>query len=131
MTEPSIIEPVMQKDVWDCGIACLQMITGMPYAEVRQHVRAKAPTGLSNAQVKRIAAKVGKPLAYRKELRDDDIGILDLQRSSPSGPEGHFAIYVNGSVFNPADGLWYTDIEAYLTKSRYDVVGVFVRKGQE
>ena len=130
MTEPTIIDPVVQRDVWDCGVSCLQMLLGRPYENIRSCIREKRPTGLSVRQMRSIAKKLGHTLTYSKTYQDDDIGIWDLQRQmlDSKEQEGHFVVYVKDTIYNPAQGQWWTDADAYLKESRYWVEGILRRK---
>jgi ABC-type bacteriocin/lantibiotic exporter with double-glycine peptidase domain len=134
VTDPLSIEPVMQKDVADCGVACLAMLLGESYAAVRATIRQRELDGLSNRQLRRIAHRFGKPLRF---IRNGDlsemVGIVDLQR--PTNPErragaweGHYVVLIKGALYNPADGLIWTDIEAWLAHRRWELLGVFIRK---
>lgn len=139
--EPVIFEPTMQKSVGDCGAACLRMLTGCSYSGVIEafppRVRKKVmDTGMSNRQLRLAARKLGFKLRY-VPLNKAHVGILDLQRlADPADPdgewEGHYAMLAGHTVFNPADGLIWTDIDAFLKTRRWEVVGVFVRtKGED
>lgn len=124
--EPIVIDPIVQKEEWDCGVACLAMLLGRAYADVRARVR-KCPDGLSNRQMMRCAAALGQRLSHRPHVGDDDVGILDLEREINDRWEGHFALYIRGAVYNPASGQLWPDVDTYLQYSRYRVCGIFVR----
>ena len=134
MSDPVVIVPTPQLDTWDCGVACLQMLLGASYQEIRALIRAKKPDGLSVWQLRHIAASLERPLVYRAAVDDDDIGILDLERTvegKASEWEGHYAVYVKGTVYNPAQGQWWTDVGSYLKASRYRIAGILKRKEEE
>ena len=131
MTEPIVIEPIMQKDAADCGVACLAMFLSIPYREARIACPKRVGAdGLSVRQLQNIAKRLGYSLSYSKLYDEEDIGILDLQRLSSDGKdtEGHFALYVKDTVYNPAQGEWWTDADTYLKESRYTVDGILRRK---
>lgn len=129
MTEPVVFEPVVMKDVWDCGVACIAMLTGTPWSEVRKRIRFKQPTGLSVYEVKRICKGLGVPLIARKDVHTDDIGILLLDRVGDNGEhDGHYVLFFNGSIYNPAQNEVWTNPEAYTAKGRWTVVGILKRR---
>lgn len=119
----------MQKDIWDCGVACLQMLLGKSYTDVRACIRQRHPDGLSLRQMKNIAARLGHKMTYRTRVEDDDIGILHVQRPVVPGArrqDGHCVVYVRDTVYNPAQGQWWMDLDAYLKSTRYSVSGILV-----
>lgn len=140
MSDPIVIEPVVQKDQADCGIACLAMVLGLPYQTVsaaipkRSHV---GHNGMSNRQLRNIAKRLGYPLTYIGRGRMfETVGILDLQRlsdptNSRSAWEGHYAVQLKTVLFNPADGAIWTDIDAFLKTRRWELLGVFVRQDRD
>lgn len=133
----------MQKDAGDCAVACLQMLLGKPRTDVlaafpkRIHKRAfNSAEGVSNRQVINAARKLGVTLAYRKGHPDGAVGILDLQRlvdpNDPHGPwEGHYVITANNTCYNPADGMWWVDVDCFFAARRWEPVGVFVHRGRD
>lgn len=134
VVEPTVIEPCIQKDQADCGVACLAMLLGLPY----QQVRDVAPStvghaGMSNRQLRTTARHLGHRLRYHSKIDDDDIGILDLQRPvnalRPAGEwEGHYVLFVRGVIVNPADGTLWTDPAAFCSTRRWEIVGLFSRR---
>lgn len=128
--EPITVKPQMQQDVWDCGLTCLAMLLGETYDTLRPFVRAKKPDGLSTNQLRSIAKKCGKPLVFRTNVDEEDIGILDLERQDPDTGEweGHFAFYARDTVYNPAQGTWWMDTDAFCKEHRWRVVGILRRK---
>lgn len=140
MSEPVVIEPVTQKDVADCGIACLAMVLSLPYQTVSAAFpkrRKVGHNGMSNRQLQNAARKLGHPLKYINEGQMfETVGILDLQRrADPANPkstwEGHYAVQLKNVLFNPADGAIWTDIDAFLKTRRWELLGVFVRQDNE
>lgn len=136
---PLTIQPVMMRDSWDCGVACLEMILAEPYATIRACIREKQPVGLSTRQMLSIARRLGKPLRYTSTVRavldpahlPTTVGILNLDRPIRDGArthEGHFAILLETVLYNPADGLIWTDLDAWLVARRWAIHGLFTRK---
>jgi hypothetical protein len=131
--EPVVIEPIIQKDVWDCGVCCLSMLLGVPYATVRAQIRYKEPVGMSLREIRRVARSLGYSLRLSRTVDHEDIGVLILERQRvegvpKAGIEGHVVMYAKGTLYNPAQGDWWTDVDSYLKKSRYRVVGILKRK---
>ena len=130
---PIVLEIVPQKDVYDCGIACLAMLCGVSWGDVRKQIRFKAPTGLSIYEMKAIAKRLGLPLSQAKNVHTEDIGIMHMHR--PADPnkhdgnwDGHYVVYMKGILYNPAQGQLWTDPYAYVTTGRWEVVGILKRK---
>ena len=135
--EPVAFDPFMQKDASDCGVACLQMMTGLSYEQVLKACPRKAKQeGLSNRQLLNVAKKLGFPLRYIKTTEPGHhVGILDLHR--PADPanrkgewEGHFVMFMRNSLYNPAEGTVWTDVDTFLKTRRWEPLGIFVREGQ-
>jgi hypothetical protein len=124
MTEPVVIEPQMQKDIWDCGVACLAMLLGRSYQEVRACIRFKAPAGMSVYEIRRVAKTLGHPLVFSKIVDHEDIGILILERED----DAHVVLFAKGTLYNPAQGEWWTDVDSYLKRSNYRIVGLLQRR---
>src|SRR5262245_52750758 len=103
MTAPEAVKPEIQLSDWDCGVACLAMLLGVSYADVRRHVRERAhPTGLSDWQIRRIAKKLGKPVQFRRNIDlDEVVGIVWLDRPKDANDpdseiESHVAMVLKG-----------------------------------
>lgn len=130
INEPIVIEPIMQKDAADCGVACLAMLLSIPYREARSVCPKKVGSdGLSVRQMQNIAKRLGCALSYSKLYDEEDIGIFDLQRAGDDNDtEGHYVVFVKDTVYNPAQGEWWTDADTYLKESRYTVDGILRRK---
>ena len=129
MSDPVVIDPIMQMDTADCGVACLAMILSAPYREVRIACPKKVGSeGLSYRQMQNVAKRLGHSLTYTKLYDEEDIGILGLQRPSSDGTEDHWVVYVKDTIYNPAQGQWWTDADAYLKESRYTVDGILKRR---
>ena len=132
MTEPVVIAPVLMKDVGDCFICCLSMLTGRPYADVYAAIpRRKKGTALTDGlpvtDVCRVAKRLGFPLRYHTfgEEEERAIGILVLHRTY--GSDMHMVMYAKRTLIHPGDGLWYTDLDAYLKKYNWRVEGFLWR----
>lgn len=136
MNEPVVLQPVMQQDIADCGVACLVMMTGLSYAQVLAAFskRAKVSSnGMSRRQLMRAAKKLGFPLRFVKNGDlSNMVGIADLQRyANPDNPaegyEEHLVIVAKGVLYNPAEGLLWTDIDSYFKTRRWVPLGMYVR----
>lgn len=123
------IELIMQKSDNDCGIACLAMLLGVSYADVRQaapRTFTEKSAGLTTQQILRIARKLGHTLRLSKDFTGHDIGIIDLDRAVKDGP-CHVAMFLKGTIYTSASGLLYTDVDAYLTTHKFTVLGLIRR----
>jgi hypothetical protein len=128
---PIALEPVVMKDVGDCAIACLRMLTGLPYEAVFQALPKRLQgsalhAGLSNASILAVARKLKFPLVYRSITNPDDlpetIGILDLHRHK----EGHVVVWLKNVLYNPADAFIWTDVETFLATRGWTLAGIFL-----
>jgi len=127
--QPLVMEPVMQKFTWDCGIACLQMLTGQSYVDIRKKIRYKMPVGLSLRELRSVSKRLGFPLSFSKEVDHDDVGILFLVHSlDPT--DGHVVVFAKGTIYNPAQGQWWTDVDSYLAQTGYEKRGILQRRDQ-
>ena len=125
--QPLVIEPVMQKYTWDCGIVCLQMLTGAPYIEIRKKIRYKMPVGMSLREMKSVSKRLGFPLSFSKEVDHDDVGILILTHSL-NLTDAHAVMFAKGTIYNPAQGQWWMDVDSYLAQTGYEKLGILQRK---
>jgi hypothetical protein len=123
--DPVVIEPIMQKDIADCAVAALAMYLGLSYQHVfsvipkRAHVGSE---GLSRRQRQHVARKCGWRLKAKAAVDEDDIGLLELER--PDKSARHIAVYAKGTIYDPACGLWFTDLDAYLRERNWTIVGL-------
>jgi hypothetical protein len=134
------IELVMQRNGADCGPACLAMLLNVPYATVvealpkRGRARALRDEGYSTMQLARAATRLGRKTRYINQGEVfETVGILSLQRpvdpTKPTGThEGHFVLQLKDTLYNPADGLIWTDIESFLKTRRWEVLGVIINE---
>ena len=64
-SDPVAIDPIVQKDSTDCGIAAIAMLLGRPYADVFQVAQKVAPNsqqqGLWTTEIKKICEQLGAP----------------------------------------------------------------------
>ena len=129
MTEPLVIEPRMQKDTWDCAPMCLSMLLGVPYAIILEQFDIKAARkrpGMTLTHIQRIASKLKKPLLWRAQVDDEDVGIISL--GTVDGKRGHVAIYARDTIYNPANGEWWTDADAFYADGKWVVEGTLIRR---
>lgn len=132
--EPVVVKPAMMLSTGDCGITCLTMLLGVTYADVIRALPRKLPVkaameeGLECSQLIRVARKLGHKLAWREEPEEDEIGIVYLERTV--GHDAHAALYLKGVIYNPADGLLYTDDDAFYARGQWKVEGFMRREDQ-
>jgi hypothetical protein len=127
--DPVVIEPMPMKNIGDCGIVCLAMLLGRPYADVLKASPAKAQhVGLSTYQMRTVAKRLGVALAYTVNVDESAVGILDLDHEDGVG---HYVLYAKDTIYNPAQNEWWTDVEAYLQRGcdgrPYVIAGLFAR----
>lgn len=141
--EPVVIEPVMMKQGSDCGVASLAMLLGKTYSEVlaavpkRYRKDVNNGEGLSQRQLTNIAKRLG--FVTRWEHNGDlseTVGVLDVHRPKTELDqdgewEGHFLILAKGALYNPADGVIWTDIASFFNSRRWRPKGVLVRVEEE
>ena len=127
------IEPLIQKDVSDCGIAALAMILGEPYRNVSAIALkiCKKPheRGMYTTDVMRVAKSFGCPLLKQLFIPDEGdykTGILVLRRKKKGKIEQHFAVLFQGVLVNPADCLIW-DLDTFLTRGSWKVVAILER----
>jgi ABC-type bacteriocin/lantibiotic exporter with double-glycine peptidase domain len=143
MNEPMAMEPAVMKNASDCGVACLQMLLGCSYSQVmdalprRNRMKIVKEEGLGTQQMKNIAARLGFSLTWVVDGDlSESVGILGLARPiDPNKPnsdkEGHWVVLFKGALWNPAEGLIWTDLEAFFDSRRWKPTGILVRITKE
>ncbi len=136
MLNPVAFEPVFMKNSGDCGIVCLQMLLGKSYPEVFAACPKRGKpqhNGLTTRQMINVAARLGSKLDYFDVLKhphwlDDEagVGILDLDTTEVN-EAGHYVMWAKGTIYDPAQDLYWTNLEAYLNKSKLVVAGLLWR----
>ena len=139
MIIPPIIELIIQKSGGDCAVAALAMMLGVSYADINAavpHRRNAKQKGLSERQIISVGKRLGVSIGARvAPPEDDEFGMLDL-RGGEGGvnkkQEGHVVLhFTGGNVYDPADGLLYTDVAAFLLAKDWQIQGFYWAKGQE
>ena len=123
----------MMQDAGDCGVACLRMMTGLTYKQVlaafgtwKNNVLLN---GMSRRQLMNAAKRLGFPLQFKKTTEVGRVvGIVDLRRDVEKDADEHLAIVANGCLYNPAEGMLWTDIDAFLKTRNWRVVGIYTRQ---
>lgn len=119
MSTPIAITPVIQLNAHDCGLRALEMLLGVPYAEVRAafdavaHRHAGRERGVWHTEMERAAGQLRRQLRRRRKDRYDiteETGILTVHLPEN---EDHYVVLFQGVVINPTDGVVY-DRDAYL-----------------
>lgn len=131
MIEPPVIELVLQKGSNDCAVAGLAMLLGVSYATIFGACSKRAKVkehGLSDAQMFSVARKLGMVVRQREAPpEEDEFGMLYLKRRKPQA--AHTAIYLRGGhIIDPADGLVYTDVGAFLQIKNWEIAGFYWRE---
>lgn len=134
MTEPIAIEPVIQKSIGDCAVACLAMLLGVPYSVVlsaipsrsRKHLHSS--TGVTLRQMTNVARRLGIITRWIDNANySNTVGILHFRRVVGKKEDGHVAILMRGVIYNPGDGLLWTDMEAFCKTTGWEPQGVMIR----
>lgn len=118
---------IQQRKDWDCGVASIAMLLGVPYADVSRVVRENIDDpklhsrGLILRQIEQVLKlfKMTSKRIYRKEgYLDGATGILGLN-GGLCGPAGHWVVVKDGMIIDPSDSTVLTP-EEYIkaTKSR-------------
>ena len=108
------IEPITQRGLCDCAVACLAMYLGLPYVAVAHAVPQLARVmreGMSTRQIVNVGKRLGVPLLLSKSFDlEEDSGILYVCDTE----HGHAVLLWKGGAFNPADGLFWKDADTLL-----------------
>ncbi len=105
----------LQRTTGDCGIACISMITGIPYedvlvsvAEDRRYGALPHRTGLWLTNMMAIAKKLGCPLRKKRVCNFVmDKGILAVEMPTL----GHVVVLMSGLIFEPDDASVWLPID--------------------
>jgi hypothetical protein len=120
------IRVARQRKDYDCGIACLQMLTGKPYGDVAAFVRRVVDPrklrrrGLIIAEMMGAARFFGtriRPVWRRRGyLEDYPNGILGVI-GGEMDPAGHWVILKAGTIVDP-DGAEVWSVADYMAKHK-------------
>lgn len=135
MSEPVFIEPLVQRESGDCGIACLVMLTGKSYPEVCTAAPHNAfKKGMQNREVIATAAKLGLRLVQHHRARinwSEDVGILTLlptpAYNGTTKRDEHYVLLLEGLIYDGYNGRLWFEVETYLAHERYRV-GTLLRR---
>lgn len=133
------VRAVAQRKSWDCGVACLSMVTERSYgdvaAEARKLVdpRKARKRGLIIADVVTLAKKFGvrlRPVTRKKDYLVGRTGILGVV-GGDMDPSGHWVVLKSGPsgmfIVDP-DGAESWDALDYLKKHQARPVTLLVRE---
>lgn len=120
MVAPAAIEPIPQKMEMDCVIAALAAVLGLPYQSVVDAAKAVDPlvltVGLTPAETRRCARKLGRELAYAPtDDLDESTGVLFHTKGRY---RYHAVVLFSGVIYDPASGLLYQP-DAYFATFKY------------
>ena len=124
------IEIIIQKTAADCGVAALAMLTGHTYVGVAACVpqlNATLANGMSIGQLQKLARTLGWPL--KKTLFADDgeaVGLVSLSRGKKEA--GHVVVYAEGLIIDPANGVLWLDVAAFLKQGGWHVDCMLIPK---
>jgi hypothetical protein len=132
VTEPFVIETVIQRNDGDCWAACLAMLLGLPYTRVVEGSRSRK-YGMTPAGMVRAGKRLGFDIRRNSTgpTEDDEIGVLTLVRKCPKRKchprDGHVVMYLKGVLYNPGDGTIYTDVDTFLRERHWKIDGFMWR----
>ena len=127
--EPSIIEPIIQKDIGDCAVAALAMVLQLPYVLVSQAAIALSSNvhhkGLHTTELICLSKQLGRPLKKIKSKRigSHPTGLLLVTRTRKSN---HAVAVLDGVIINPSDGLLYR-YDVYVDGKKTKALHLLVR----
>ena len=120
---PIAIDPLIQKDEGDCALACLAMVSGRSYVDVRKATRRVCPDapveGASAEDLVRLGRSLKYPLVARIVQHGDDFedltGVLMVERKVRRRYHRHAVVLFQGVIIDPSDGtVW--DFDAYMAE---------------
>lgn len=123
---PAIVTRIVpQRELADCAIAAMAMLSGRSYEDVLREVVLADPkdrgrTGLSDHQIRKVMKALGVPVRHRARIDyDEDYGLLRLH--------DHMCVLRNGLIVEN-DTLW--DVDDWRRQRGYQdenlVMGIFV-----
>lgn len=127
MPETLFIEPMVQKDSGDCGIACIHMLSGRSYTDVvKAAPHHSYKHGMTMKQIVETAATVGLTLRHRRKYDlSDDRGILGLipdpTHNGKTKRDEHVVLLLEGHIYDTYAGRLWLDIGMFLQQERYRV----------
>ena len=133
MIKPAVVDPIPQLSTSDCAVRCLAQLLEMPYADVLAAIPPRVKPkkdGLTERQIIGAAKRLGFVVRAREgKPEDDEFGILDLYKKEGRRYAGHVALHMDGGhVVDPADGLIYTDVDAFLKAKGWTIQGFYWRE---
>jgi len=124
------VKVVNQRKSWDCGIACLAMIVGVPYGDVAAFARDLLAEGLLDErrvhrrglvieEMQWIADGFGvalKPVSRSQDYTVGRNGILGML-GGEMDPAGHWVVLKAGVIVDP-DGSEVWSVEDYTARTK-------------
>lgn len=125
---PPILQMQVQRSPGDCALCALSMALNIPFEDVLA-AAVKATNsgrvhhlGMTTAQIKRTAARLGQPVRLRRGVDlDEDEGVLIVGR----GTDQHATVLKAGLIFDGDGTVW--EHAMYLTEKKYRVLSLLVR----
>lgn len=126
------VKVVAQRRNWDCGVASLAMLLGVPYGDVSAAVRArygKAPRrGLGIYHLEELANLLGfalRRIYKRAGYLDGQSGVLGMNGGTMCWA-GHWVVLKGGAIVDP-DGAEVWGVDDYTRQHKCRTATLLVR----
>lgn len=121
------IKVTKQHHDWDCGVASISMLLGVPYGDVAKVVRDSEvysdprlkSRGIILRQLEYLLSKFGfttKRIYRKRGYLDGATGILGMNGGN-CDPSGHWVVIKDGQILDPSDET-VTSVEDYIKEEK-------------
>ena len=113
MNHTPFLSVIPQRHAMDCGVCCLAMLLGVSYetALIATRMPSAMTTGMTTAQIKATAKRLGKPLKTKRTFDlDSDTGILCVRSATKWGGLEHVVVLKDGLIVDTDASLWDADV---------------------
>jgi hypothetical protein len=130
MTPDPVIKVVLQRHDWDCGVACLAMLTGVSYEETLAALArvGHVERGLWFWEIEKAAEELGVPVKRLRSKRFDlstTTGILSVEHLK--NRHSHVCFLWNGRVIE-TDGTIWEEVGTYLATKNYKACAAIIKE---
>lgn len=127
MSHTPFLSVVIQRHGYDCGVACLAMLTGVSYEEalIATQLPKVMTTGMTTAQLRATAKRLGKTLTTKRAFDlEADTGILCVRSPKKWGHVDHLVVLKDGLAVDTDATIW--DADVFLAAYDAETVCLFV-----